>query len=193
MMSAIKSRPVYAPIQPVVSASQHRLVLEGAALQHEQLSQLANVFAAYTGQLQTWAIGSIAALPLPGGVVNYYGSLDEANSSLLDSLRDAPMSLRLYVMGTEPFIWSVALLAQQAGLTASQLQLSHAGSLKRRVWCTHCHQMTEDVTTNITVCAGCGRHLLVRDHFSKRLGAFMGVQIDAECPGVLPPIEEVYP
>jgi len=41
-------------------------------------------------------------------------------------------------------------------------------------------------------CAGCGRHLLVRDHFSRRLAAYMGVMADAEAPGELPPIQEVF-
>jgi hypothetical protein len=31
--------------------------------------------------------------------------------------------------------------------------------------------------------------LLVRDHYSRRLGAFMGVCIDAEAPGEIPPAE----
>jgi hypothetical protein len=31
--------------------------------------------------------------------------------------------------------------------------------------------------------------LLVRDHYSRRYGAFMGVNIDAEDPGVVPPAE----
>jgi hypothetical protein len=60
------------------------------------------------------------------------------------------------------------------------------------VWCTHCHGFTEQVTTNVVPCAGCGRHLLVRDHFSRRLGAFMGVMVDAEAPGEIPAIEEVF-
>jgi hypothetical protein len=41
-------------------------------------------------------------------------------------------------------------------------------------------------------CAGCGRHLFVRDHYSRRLAAYMGVMADAEAPGELPPIEEVF-
>ena len=73
------------------------------------------------------------------------------------------------------------------------VQLAHAGSQRRRVWCTHCHGSTEGVTTNVVACAGCGRHLLVRDHFSRRHGAFMGVMVDAEQPGVRPAMQEVFP
>jgi hypothetical protein len=49
------------------------------------------------------------------------------------------------------------------------------------------------VRTNIHPCPGCGRRLFVRDHFSRHLAAYMGIQVDAETPGVIPPVEETYP
>ena len=39
---------------------------------------------------------------------------------------------------------------------------------------------------NVTPCPGCGAQLFVRDHFSRRLAAFMGVKVDAEAPGEFP-------
>jgi ferredoxin-NADP reductase len=51
----------------------------------------------------------------------------------------------------------------------------------------HCRETTEDVRTNIVRCVGCDRWLLVRDHYSRRLAAYMGVMVDAEAPGELPP------
>jgi hypothetical protein len=56
----------------------------------------------------------------------------------------------------------------------------------------HCRASTENVRTNIVRCSGCSRWLLVRDHYSRRLAAYMGVMVDAEAPGELPPIREVY-
>lgn len=50
----------------------------------------------------------------------------------------------------------------------------------------------EGVTTSIVTCTGCGAPLFVRDHFSRRLAAFMGVQVDAEVPGEVPEAEELY-
>jgi hypothetical protein len=50
----------------------------------------------------------------------------------------------------------------------------------------------ENVRTNIVSCDACGRWLLVRDHYSRRLAAYMGVMVDAEVPGERPPIEEVF-
>ena len=45
--------------------------------------------------------------------------------------------------------------------------------------------MNEDVGADQVVCRGCGLTLAVRDHFSRRLSAFMGVHADAEAPGEL--------
>jgi DNA-directed RNA polymerase subunit RPC12/RpoP len=53
--------------------------------------------------------------------------------------------------------------------------------------------VTEDVRTNIVRCPGCGSWLLVRDHYSRRLAAYMGVMVDAEVPGERPEIKEVFP
>ena len=50
--------------------------------------------------------------------------------------------------------------------------------------------VAEDVTVDPYICPGCGHALFVRDHFSRRLGAFQGVCIDAETPGDVPePVE----
>jgi hypothetical protein len=57
----------------------------------------------------------------------------------------------------------------------------------------HCRTLNDGVTGNVFACAGCGASLFVRDHFSARLAAFMGVQVDAEAPGEVPPIEPLYP
>jgi hypothetical protein len=50
----------------------------------------------------------------------------------------------------------------------------------------HCKGFTENVTTNPVACAHCGLTLLVRDHYSRRIGAFQGVCVDAEAPGEVP-------
>jgi len=64
--------------------------------------------------------------------------------------------------------------------------------LARRVYCIHCRATTENVRTNIVRCVACDRWLLVRDHYSRRLAAYMGVMVDAEAPGELPPLKEVF-
>ena len=102
------------------------------------------------------------------------------------------VGFRLYAVGLEAFVWDVAKLARAMGMDKGEYHLTHAGSQCRRVYCVHCRAFTENVTINLVACSGCGAHLLVRDHFSRRLSAFMGVEADAEAPGELPPIEEAY-
>lgn len=187
--SEVKSRPVYAPLAPQMEAGRHWLVLEANATDEALLSGLAEAFAPVAGALQVWSVGALALGRLPVAVLADTAAL----APQLAQAGPFRVSDRLYVQGTEPFIWSVAALATAAGLAAEQVQLAHAGSLRRRVWCTHCHGFTEGVTTSTVPCAGCGRHLLVRDHFSRRHGAFMGVMVDAEAPGQRPAVQEVFP
>ena len=70
-----------------------------------------------------------------------------------------------------------------------EMQLFAIGQPERRVSCVHCRTINPGVTTTLVTCAGCGVTLSVRDHFSRRLSAFLGVQADAETPGVLPAAE----
>ncbi len=96
------------------------------------------------------------------------------------------MGTRVYLAGTEGLIGQAMRLALEAGIDHAAIETEHRGSLKRRVQCVHCKGITEDVTTQPAVCAHCGLHLFVRDHYSRRIAAFQGVCIDAEEPGVLP-------
>jgi hypothetical protein len=168
-------------------------VLEAGSVSAPLQVELAQAFAAVRGRLQTWCVGAGAATVQSAGLAAVALPELSALAQALAQITPVLVSDRLYVQGTEPFVWAVAQAAKQAGWKPAQWQLAHAGSLQRRVWCTHCHQFTEGVTTSIVDCAGCGRHLLVRDHFSKRHGAFMGVMVDAEVPGSVPQAEEIFP
>ncbi|TDT88469.1 hypothetical protein DFO45_4746 [Azorhizobium sp. AG788] len=108
-------------------------------------------------------------------------------------LQTATMGTRLYVTGTEPFIGRVVAEAGAFGVDPRSVITEHRGSLRRRVQCVHCKGMMEEVTHSPVTCAHCGLSLFVRDHYSRRLGAFQGVCIDAEVPGDRPAVEELYP
>ncbi len=108
-------------------------------------------------------------------------------------LHTATMGTRLYVTGTESFIGLALQEALDAGIDHKSLITEHRGSAKRRVQCVHCKGFTENVTTSPVRCSHCGLNLLVRDHYSRRLGAFQGVCIDAEVPGEAPAPEEIFP
>jgi len=103
------------------------------------------------------------------------------------------MGLRLYVAGPESFIGLAMRIALQFNLNTDEIRAEECGSKARRVRCVHCRETTEGVRTNIVRCSGCRRWLLVRDHYSRRHAAYMGVMVDAEAPGQLPTVEEIFP
>jgi hypothetical protein len=113
--------------------------------------------------------------------------------TLESMLQSADMGLRLYLVGCEDAIWQAAAIAARYGMSSAEIRLFQTGTKARPVFCVHCRAMTRGVRTNLVDCSGCGRTLFVRDHFSRRLGAYMGFQIDAEEPGVKPPVEVAYP
>lgn len=193
----IKSRPVYGTLAPDPTGRNHVVVGEGAgsAALLRLLTDPAfpkdacHVLYAPASGSGTADPALLAARPgvevLPDG------------EALLERLRavlaDCRMGTRLYAAGAESFVGSAMTLAATFGMRADERQGEHAGSAARRVRCTHCLHMSLDVTTNLVTCGGCGRTLLVRDHYSQRLAAFMGVQVDAEAPGETPDVQEVFP
>jgi dimethylamine monooxygenase subunit C len=86
----------------------------------------------------------------------------------------------------------VMKIALEFNLNKDEIRAEECGTLARRIYCIHCRAVTESVRTNIVQCIGCARWLLVRDHYSRRLAAYMGVMADAEAPGELPPLKEVF-
>jgi hypothetical protein len=141
-----------------------------------------------------------AGAPLPTVPFDHLGlslvSLFPDTASLLDAFRlvlaESLMGTRLYVAGPESFIGLAMKIALEFDLNKDEIRAEEVGTLARRVYCVHCRTTTENVRTNIVSCAGCARQLLVRDHYSRRIAAYMGVMVDAEAPGELPPIKEAY-
>ncbi len=156
-----KSRPIYAPFQFDPSGARHLLVTD----QPDPPADLNTNVQTLTARTHT-ADAILAFLP--------------------PHLATQTTGLRLYAIGSEAFVWDVNAIALAAGMGAGEVHLTRAGPLIRRVYCTHCQTMADDVATTITQCPGCGATLEVRDHFSRHHRAFMGVQVDAEAPGEIP-------
>jgi dimethylamine monooxygenase subunit C len=110
----------------------------------------------------------------------------ELIEALEASLFAAHMGTRLYLAGSESFIGAAMKVARRFDLNHDELLREHCGSLVRRVWCVHCDTFNENITLRVFTCSGCMKPLVVRDHYSRLMGAFMGVQGDAEMPGELP-------
>ena len=107
-------------------------------------------------------------------------------------LADARMGTQVYLAGTEGLIGQALREVTEAGLPHTAVQTEHRGSTLRRVQCVHCKGITEDVATDPFRCSHCGLWLFVRDHYSRRIAAFQGVNIDAEDPGRVPPPVERF-
>ncbi|VXD05210.1 conserved hypothetical protein [Pseudomonas sp. 8Z] len=96
-------------------------------------------------------------------------------------LEQAQVGTRLYVCGDESFLWHVQHLALQAGLLGDEIELFKQGA-RRRLYCVHCGYLQDIGNEGECTCAQCQVRLLVREHFSQRLGAYMGVCIDPDAP-----------
>jgi hypothetical protein len=187
-----KSRPLYAPIRFDATGRRHLIVTDGPAVPEAALAE--GMTAAMFDERWTIA-GHSLAIPSPDTARvrdHEYRSVSHLLIALRRRLTEERMGFRLYAVGVEGFLWDVRTAASGVGMRQDEVQLSHTGSRARRVFCNHCRTITENVTTNIVLCTGCGAHLAVREHFSRRLNAFAGFQIDAEVPGEIPEIEEIF-
>jgi hypothetical protein len=183
----IKSRPIYAPFHIDPTGRAHLVVTEFAALPEDIDLTFSNI--------EVWTVSTIApGIQAPATAQSRaYRAVADLFSHLRHRLTRDTIGLRLYAVGSEGFLWDVHNIATGAGLNKAEIFLTQSGSLKRRVYCSHCKTMNEDITTSICPCTGCGARLFVRDHFSRRLAAFMGVAVDAEVPGEVPEAEVLYP
>ncbi|GLS46107.1 dimethylamine monooxygenase subunit DmmA family protein [Methylobacterium brachythecii] len=185
----IKSRPVYERLRIDHSGLRHLFVADTPSFSVEPL-------AAEAQALEVWAVAPLDSEGVSPALTDErhrsFRSVQGLIQRLTHRLKDERMGFRLYAAGREGFLWDVYGTAQQAGLGRQEVFLTHHGSTRRRVMCVHCRTFNEGVTTTIAQCEGCGAQLFVRDHFSRRLSAYMGVKVDAELPGDVPPAEQAY-
>lgn len=188
--SDIKSRPGYLPLFRHSLGKCHLLLSDTTAFPEAAFAEGGSA----SDFDERWGIARHSrSIPHPEDAENQaFRSTEHLLIALRRRLASETMGFRLYAVGTEPFLWAVFAAAEAAGMSREEISLFASGSKARRVYCNHCRTINEHVTTSITQCAGCRAHLFVRDHFSKRLNAFAGIQVDAEVPGDIPNIEELY-
>lgn len=196
---SIKSRPVYAALEPRPGAA-HLVIAdgEGAEAVTDMLAKaddcaamLARMHILYTpGPKGTdqWpaleALGAAQAYRAP--------TIPAMLPRLARVLLDTHMGTQFYLAGTEGLIGQAEREIMNTGFPFSAIQKEHRGSTVRRVQCVHCKGITENVATDPFKCSHCGLNLFVRDHYSRRLAAFQGVNIDAEDPGLVPEAVERF-
>lgn len=201
LITGIKSKPVYVPLAPDLAGRFHLLVGHGVG--GEPLLQLLTALRASgsgtrsTRRLLYVAEDTAAALlarvrAAEGAETQLCLNAGALLMQLREVLAAAVMGTRLYVAGPEAFMGLVMRLADEFNLNRDEIRAEECGSRARRVHCIHCHAATENVVTNIVQCRDCQRWLVVRDHYSRRFAAYMGVMVDAEVPGERPPVVEVF-
>lgn len=191
----MKSQPCYPPMEWDRSGRQHILfaadeepVLARRLFEWPPLGSLTVISVQETPEAPScWR-----DQPPPGALQRVARRRDAALQQLSDLLEYVHMGARLYAVGDEEAIWQAARIAERHGMDADCVRRHRVATQARPVFCVHCRTTTPQVLTNVVDCAGCGRALFVRDHFSRRLGAYMGFQVDAEVPGERPVVEEIY-
>jgi predicted RNA-binding Zn-ribbon protein involved in translation (DUF1610 family) len=175
-MAEAKSRRFYpTELRLDPSGRRHLMVWQGAAGE----AVIAEALAAAQG------IDGIEGHCTPGSdldaaiVVTAYRSATLLVENLARVLDQARMGLRVYAAGPESFVWSIDQLAMARGCGKGEVAMQVAGPAAGGVVCIHCKLVQEGIAGSRHVCAGCGRVLAVRDHFSRRLGGFLGVMADA--------------
>ncbi len=195
----IKSKPNYPGLEPDTSARQHLLIGEadGAGSLARTLDGLigtANedtITVLYTPGDGSDHSSTLTAARYPTPTIS--AQLEDVITAMQGVLRDARMGTRMYVAGSEPFIWAVIRAARELGMAEAAIQRERCGLMGRSVICVHCKTTAWRVSTTIYQCPGCELHLFVRDHFSRRWGVYQGVCVDAEAPGEVPEPEELEP
>ena len=179
-----------APSSPVGVSERHTTVPAPSTLQPDPTGRAHLIVAAPGGR----AVAELAgALDGPVEVLVGSDAPGELEGTLRERLSTASVGLRLYVAGSEALVRRVSALALEAGMERDEIHTEVTASAARPVWCTHCKAVTPDVATTLVACAGCGRMLEVYHHFSRRHGAYMGFQADAELPGDLPEAQTRWP
>jgi len=197
-MNSVRSKPEYHPL--VIDPKRRHLVIASEGMAGAKSVKLA----LGTDQPQRFVrILQISPLREDEGVTETLASFPPEWICMLPSeeflrvrlrnlMRLAPADAALYLTGSERFLWDCAAVAEGSGMSRNRIQMELSGSAARRLYCPHCKTVTEGVTTNVICCPGCGHWLEVRDHFSRRTGAYAGVRVDAEAPGQIPKVMEVF-
>jgi len=158
----VKSRPEYPPVK--LNLKQQQQVFISATGNNATFRKMFNDCEAQLGSERvTWLV--------------VHQDLDRV---LQETAADLPLATAVYVAGTEAYMWDVYNTLIGLDFAPEQIQMLAPESTARRLFCTHCYTVMEGVTVTPHTCEGCGELLLVRDHFNRLHGAYVGVSINAE-------------
>jgi hypothetical protein len=118
---------------------------------------------------------------------------DAADESFADfcnqvqvTLQQANAGVHTVICGDESFVWMMQQCAVRSGSLKEEISLLLEGGTRhtqmKKVYCVHCGHMQKTSADDFCACTGCQVELLIRSHFSERLGAYMGVCANAHQP-----------
>lgn len=115
--------------------------------------------------------------------------LDDATSTVsrarfLEALGAARTGWRFRIVGDELALGALRALLHDAGVLDEEIEFTlvaaQPGGAEVLVHCGHCQAKTSAAADASAPCSGCGLHLTVYYHFSRRQGAYLGYFADAE-------------
>jgi dimethylamine monooxygenase subunit C len=109
-----------------------------------------------------------------------------ANSETLAELRSvlerSCVGVRLVLAGPAADVHAAAAAAAECGMLDAEMTLLCDENGPRVVFCGHCHTTTTTMQAGGSEvdCDGCGTTLAITDHFSRRIGGYLGHSAHAE-------------
>ncbi|EJB8497451.1 dimethylamine monooxygenase subunit DmmA family protein [Acinetobacter baumannii] len=107
---------------------------------------------------------------------------EQLHTRITQRLNQLQAGWHAVICGDEYFIWVADAALRQVGFLKDEMARVFMTG-KRQVYCVHCFHMQSSTAEDFCQCENCGVDLLIRTHFSERLGAYMGVCANAESLG----------
>jgi hypothetical protein len=101
-----------------------------------------------------------------------------------DVLASAVVGWRLMLAGAASEVLLLSARARAAGMVASEIRCFATADAHVRTQCVHCKTSfrCEGKPGAVVACPGCGRHLLIHQHLSRRHAALVAFIADVEKP-----------
>lgn len=184
MASGFYSKPVYRLLQPVASRSYHLIICDSQGIQRARKLK---------ETIKTDSMLIVVSENNPQEIAGdeellQHGDLPNHLRIVLGKL---PVTTQFYLLGREQFIWRAQEYLRELGVPDAICSTERCGTVERDVYCVHCRHITPSVTRSPVECGQCQKLLHVYDHFSKRLCAYMGFKVNAECEEEIPPTREL--
>jgi hypothetical protein len=185
--ACILSRPVYRPVEVDKRSTFHLFIGQAVSVTLSEKSSVKIIADTPKKLNQLYESCSY----LKHKIIFIASDVHYMNSELQACLLTAPVNTRVYIDGTESFLWLLAKQLNAFGVAIDQISMIKPENKQRNIYCVHCNSITHAVKASPAHCFYCQRNLFVTDHFSKRHGAYQAYQVNAEEPDEIPIAQEL--